>query len=86
MKTFKEYMNEKLEAEDYEASVEKSKEGYRPVVLNIKTGRASYLGVPYKTEEIALKIAKGYLDIMTKTKSVKRLDDFVNSFRDDLVK
>ena len=86
LKELTESVNEKLDPEDYKAEVEKSKDGYRPKVTNIARKAASYLGVSYKTEKIALEIAQGYLDIMTTSTSERRLDDFVWKYRKDLVK
>jgi len=83
MITFKEYINERIDASDYTASAEKSKfdNGYRVLVLN-KEGKTSYLSqVSYIKEEDAIEAGQVYIDTMAKSKSAKALDDAMYKFR-----
>ena len=83
MITFKEYINERIDADDYTASSEKSKfdKGYRALVLN-KDGRTSYLsGVSYEKEKDAIEAAQVYINTMANSNSTRALDDAMFKFQ-----
>lgn len=87
---FREFLNEKLNIDDYEFTYEKSQfGGFRALVLN-KDKKTSYLSQhTYKDKETAMEHAKVYMTAYVKvgdTYAIKQVHAFVNANRDKLYK
>jgi len=89
MKTFREYITEKIDLDEYTASYEKSKltKGYRAKVINPK-GKDSYVSAEaWDTKEAAIACASFYITLMNKPLSAidREMHQFIKSYSKNIV-